>query len=92
MVVVFDSANPEFYIAHVDILREGEIATDVGPTGLRILPDFIQRLSRLPIITIASIHGQDWLSNMSNKMYMQSYISAAFMIFEYKFLILINNF
>ena len=55
---MFDSANPEFYIAHVDILREGEIATDVGPTGLRILPDFLQRLSRLPIITIASIRGR----------------------------------
>ena len=32
--------------------------TDVGPTGLRILPDFIQRLSRPPIITIASIRGR----------------------------------
>jgi len=58
-VVVFDSANPEFYLAHVDILRGGGRGpTDVGPTGLRILPDFIQRLSRLPIITIASIRGR----------------------------------
>ncbi|MFY9873434.1 MAG: enoyl-CoA hydratase/isomerase family protein [Candidatus Nitrosopolaris sp.] len=58
-VVVFDSANPDFYIAHVDILREGETAMrEVGPTGLRILPDFMQRLSRLPIITIASIRGR----------------------------------
>jgi enoyl-CoA hydratase/carnithine racemase len=57
-VVVFDSANPEFYIAHVDFLRVGETATDVTPTGLRILPDFMQRLSRLPIITIASIRGR----------------------------------
>jgi enoyl-CoA hydratase/carnithine racemase len=57
-VVVFDSANPEFYIAHVDFLRVGETATDVTPTGLRILPDFMQRLSHLPIITIASIRGR----------------------------------
>ena len=58
-VVVFDSANPEFYIAHVDILRGGGRGpTDVGPTGLRILPDFMQRLSHLPIITIASIRGR----------------------------------
>jgi enoyl-CoA hydratase/carnithine racemase len=57
-VVVFDSANPEFYIAHVDFLRVGETATDVTPTGLRILPDFMQRLSRLPIITMASIRGR----------------------------------
>jgi len=41
-VVVFDSANPEFYIAHVDI---SQISPDVGPTGLRLLPDFMQRLS-----------------------------------------------
>ena len=49
-VIVFDSANPEFYIAHVDILREGETAF-----GVRILPDFMQRLSRLPIIIVCSI-------------------------------------
>lgn len=58
-VVVFDSANPEFYIAHIDILRGGGRGpTDVGPTGLRLLPDFIQRLSHLPIVTIASIRGR----------------------------------
>jgi enoyl-CoA hydratase/carnithine racemase len=57
-VVVFDSANPDFYIAHVDILRAGETSTDVGPTGLRILPDFMQRLSRVPVISIASIRGR----------------------------------
>ena len=34
-VVVFDSANPDYYIAHVDILRGGGRGpTDVGPTGL----------------------------------------------------------
>ena len=54
-VVVFDSANPDYYIAHVDI---SHISTDVGPTGLRLLPDFMQRLSCLPIITIASIRGR----------------------------------
>jgi enoyl-CoA hydratase/carnithine racemase len=54
-VVVFDSTNPDYYIAHVDI---SHISTDVGPTGLRLLPDFMQRLSRLPIITIASIRGR----------------------------------
>ena len=58
-VVVFDSANPEFYIAHVDILRGGGRGpTDVGPTGLRILPDFMQCLSRFPVISIASIRGR----------------------------------
>jgi len=57
-VIVFDSADPDFYIAHVDIIRAGEFPTDVGPTGLRVLPDFLQRLARLPIISIASIRGR----------------------------------
>src|SRR5215831_20491884 len=57
-VIVFDSADPDFYIAHMDIIRAGEFPSDVGPTGLRILPDFLQRLARLPIISIASIRGR----------------------------------
>jgi hypothetical protein len=43
-VIVFDSADPDFYIGHVDIIRAGEFPTYVDPTGLRILPDFLQRL------------------------------------------------
>jgi enoyl-CoA hydratase/carnithine racemase len=54
-VVAFDSADPNFYISHYDILRAGEASTDVCPTGLRIWPDFMQRLAHLPIITIASM-------------------------------------
>lgn len=57
-VIVFDSANPDFYIGHVDLIRAGEFSTDVGPTGLRILPDSLQRLAHLPIISIASIRGR----------------------------------
>lgn len=57
-VIVFDSADPDFYIEHVDIARAGEFPTYVDPTGLRILPDFLQLLARLPIISIASIRGR----------------------------------
>lgn len=58
-VIVFDSANPEFYIGHVDLIRASEFLENlVGPTGLRILPDFLQRLSCLPVISIASIRGR----------------------------------
>ena len=39
-VVVFDDANPYFYIAHVDILCEASI--DTGPSGIELLPDFMQ--------------------------------------------------
>jgi enoyl-CoA hydratase/carnithine racemase len=57
-VVVFDSANPDFYIGHVDLIRAGEFSSEVGPTGLRILPDFLQRLALLPVISIASVRGR----------------------------------
>jgi enoyl-CoA hydratase/carnithine racemase len=57
-VIVFDSADSDFYIGHVDIVRASEFHTDVEPTGLRIVPDFLQRLARLPIISIASIRGR----------------------------------
>jgi enoyl-CoA hydratase/carnithine racemase len=30
-VIVFDSADPDFYIGHVDLIRAGEFPTDVGP-------------------------------------------------------------
>jgi enoyl-CoA hydratase/carnithine racemase len=57
-VIVFDSADSDFYIGHVDIIRAGEFPTDVDPTGLRILPDFLQRLAHLHVISIASIRGR----------------------------------
>jgi len=57
-VIVFDSADSDFYIGHVDIIRAGEFPTYVDPTGLRILPDFLQRLAHLPVISIASIRGR----------------------------------
>src|SRR5229473_269748 len=37
-VVVFESANPEFYLAHFDLTgKTGNITTAVGPSGLPIL-------------------------------------------------------
>jgi enoyl-CoA hydratase/carnithine racemase len=43
-VVVFDSANPDFYLA--------------GPTGLHAWLDLLVRLSRAPVVSIASIRGR----------------------------------
>jgi enoyl-CoA hydratase/carnithine racemase len=57
-VIVFDSANPDFYIGHVDIIRSSQLATSVGPTGLRILQGFLKRLAILPVISISSICGR----------------------------------
>jgi len=39
-VVVFESANPDFYLAHFDLTgKTGNITTSVGTSGLPILMD-----------------------------------------------------
>jgi enoyl-CoA hydratase/carnithine racemase len=59
-VVVFDSANPDFYLAHYD--TEGDpgktAALPVGPTGMHAWLDLLVRLSRAPVVSIASIRGR----------------------------------
>src|ERR1700722_5975897 len=57
-VVVFESANPEFYLAHFDLTgKTGNITTAVGPSGLPILTDTFVRLPRSPVASIAKIRG-----------------------------------
>jgi len=59
-VVVFDSANPAFYLAHYD--TEGDpgrtAALPAGPTGMHAWLDLLVRLSRAPAVSIASIRGR----------------------------------
>jgi enoyl-CoA hydratase/carnithine racemase len=59
-VVVFDSANPDFFIAHWDILSDHERvgAMAPGPTGLHPYIDNFARLSRVPAVTISAIRGR----------------------------------
>jgi enoyl-CoA hydratase/carnithine racemase len=57
-VVVFESANPEFYLAHFDLTGKlGNVMTAVGPSGLPILMDTFVRLTRSPVVSIAKIRG-----------------------------------
>src|SRR6202790_5034123 len=57
-VVVFESANPEFYLAHFDLTgKTGNITTAVGPSGLPILTDTFVRLTTSPVVSIAKIRG-----------------------------------
>src|SRR6266481_8175433 len=57
-VVVFESANPDFYLAHFDLMGKiGNIMTAVGPSGLPILIDTFVRLTRSPVVSIAKIRG-----------------------------------
>jgi enoyl-CoA hydratase/carnithine racemase len=59
-VVVFESAIEGFFLTHYDFLAKTDEATAqrCGPTGLRPLPDTLARLSRAPVVSIASIRGR----------------------------------
>jgi enoyl-CoA hydratase/carnithine racemase len=59
-VVVFDSANPDFYLAHYDTENDPSrtAALGVGPTGMHAWLDFLVRLSRAPVVSVASIRGR----------------------------------
>jgi enoyl-CoA hydratase/carnithine racemase len=59
-VVVFDSANPDFYLAHYDTEHDPgrTAALPAGPTGMHAWLDLLVRLSRAPAVSIASIRGR----------------------------------
>jgi enoyl-CoA hydratase/carnithine racemase len=59
-VVVFDSAVEGFFLTHYDFVAPVENTTRLppGPTGLHPLPDMLVRLSRAPVVSIASIRGR----------------------------------
>jgi enoyl-CoA hydratase/carnithine racemase len=59
-VVVFDSSNPDFYLAHYDTEHDPSrtAALPRGPTGLHAWLDLLVRLSRAPVVSVASIRGR----------------------------------
>jgi enoyl-CoA hydratase/carnithine racemase len=59
-VVVFDSAVDGFFLTHYNFLAKLEDSTRIpaGRTGLQALPDMLVRLSRCPVVSIASIRGR----------------------------------
>src|SRR6266853_2069054 len=57
-VVIFESASPDFYLAHFDLTgKTGNITTAVGPSGLPILMDTFVGLTKSPVVSIAKIRG-----------------------------------
>ena len=52
-VVVFQSANPDFFIAHLDVFKAAE-----RPEVLGLWRDFVLRLSSTPVVSIAKICGR----------------------------------
>jgi len=59
-VVVFDSAVGGFFLTHYDFLARPEESAKfpAGRTGLQALPDMLVRISRSPVVSIASIRGR----------------------------------
>jgi enoyl-CoA hydratase/carnithine racemase len=59
-VVVFDSAVDGYFLNHSDFTAKLEDLTGMpaGPTGLPPWPDFLVRLTRLPVASIALIRGR----------------------------------
>src|SRR5664279_2292417 len=59
-VVVFDSANPDFYLAHYDTEHDSSRTAELprGPTGMHAWLDLLVRLSRAPVVSIAAIRGR----------------------------------
>jgi enoyl-CoA hydratase/carnithine racemase len=59
-VVVFGSANPDYFMAHWDLRadRARVAAMPPGPTGLHPYVDDLIRLSKAPAVTISSIRGR----------------------------------
>jgi len=59
-VVVFESAVDDYFLNHSDFEAKLEDLTGMpaGPTGLPPWPDFLVRLTRLPVASIALIRGR----------------------------------
>ena len=53
MVVVFQSANPDFFVAHLDVAKAVERAGILG-----LWRDFVLRLASSPVVSIAKIRGR----------------------------------
>lgn len=59
-VVVFDSADPDYFLAHYDVATDVSLVESLpaGPTGLHPWLDLLIRLSKLPAVTISAIRGR----------------------------------
>ena len=52
-VIVFDSANPDFFVAHLNVAKAAE-----RPEALGLWREFVLRLSSSPVVSVAKIRGR----------------------------------
>jgi enoyl-CoA hydratase/carnithine racemase len=57
-VVVFQSTDPDFFIAHYDTTKANQAAITTAATGHGPWIDFVLRLSSAPTVSIAKIRGR----------------------------------
>jgi enoyl-CoA hydratase/carnithine racemase len=58
-IVVFESANPDFFVAHVELIHVDQFPKGEGKTGLSIAwPDIAKRLEQASFVSVASIRGR----------------------------------
>ena len=59
-VVVFDSANPEFFIAHADVTLILQLPTELRPKAetLGLFHAMVDRFRTMPKVTIAKVEGR----------------------------------
>jgi enoyl-CoA hydratase/carnithine racemase len=57
-VIVFDSADEDYFLAHFDMLSQSDVPRRRGASGLPLWIDITSRLSRSPVVSIAEIRGR----------------------------------
>ncbi|UUT22916.1 enoyl-CoA hydratase/isomerase family protein [Pseudomonas sp. T8] len=57
-IVVFESADPDFFIAHYDVVRGQEMPNSPGAAPFTEWPDFVARLSQSQVVSVALIRGR----------------------------------
>jgi len=61
IVLVFDSADPDYFLAHYDVTPSNLSLVNAlpqGPTGFHPWVDIVVRLAKLPAVTISAIRGR----------------------------------
>jgi enoyl-CoA hydratase/carnithine racemase len=57
-VVVFDSANPDYFVAHYDVVRGEHIPKIPGAAEFSRWPEFVTRLTNSRVASIALVRGR----------------------------------
>jgi enoyl-CoA hydratase/carnithine racemase len=57
-IVVFDSADPDYFIAHIDLTGIDKFSLEPGPTGLAPWPDLVSRWQKASFVTVGLLRGR----------------------------------